>query len=83
MSKTIHLSMDIRGALRNLCFDPESSILGSAVDVRTGRTLTKSELFDELCNMLEAGQKVMPVGQACDGFSYQTGCPGHNVEGEE
>jgi hypothetical protein len=23
------------------------------------------------------GVKVVPIGEECEGFSYQTGCPGH------
>lgn len=23
------------------------------------------------------GKKVLPFGDPCDGFSYETGCPGH------
>jgi hypothetical protein len=28
---------------------------------------------------LAQGKRVLPMGQACDGFSYLTGCPGHPV----
>jgi hypothetical protein len=34
---------------------------------------------EALLDNLEAGHKYLPVGPACDGFSYETGCPGHDV----
>lgn len=29
------------------------------------------------------GHKVLPLGKPCDGFSYETGCPGHTCPEEE
>jgi hypothetical protein len=29
---------------------------------------------------LAQGHKVIPMGKPCEGFSYETGCPGHTEE---
>ena len=34
----------------------------------------------EFQNMHRDGLKVLPFGKPCEGFSYQTGCPGHPKE---
>jgi hypothetical protein len=38
-------------------------------------TATEGKLF--LMECLQKGWEVLPLGQPCEGFSYQTGCPGH------
>lgn len=66
-SKTIHLGLDIEGALRNKSFD------GFTKD---GKSLSRREAEDGLFEMHGRGIKMMPMGD-CDSFSDQTGCPGH------
>lgn len=74
MPKRIHLSLDIRGALLNWV---DSEWIGVVTD-DDGRKLSpreaKARLLDELAN----GKKFLPIGE-CEGFDYQTGCPGHEI----
>jgi hypothetical protein len=37
------------------------------------------EAWNALADELAKGHRVIPVGDACEGFSYQTGCPGHET----
>jgi hypothetical protein len=34
----------------------------------------RNDLMDELAK----GHEVLPLGKACEGFDYKTGCPGHD-----
>lgn len=45
----------------------------------TGRALTGHEARRVLLDYLRQGKKFLPTGDDCEGFSYQTGCPGHEV----
>lgn len=36
-----------------------------------------------LLDQLADGILCIPVGEPCEGFSYQTGCPGHETEATE
>lgn len=29
------------------------------------------------------GKRVIPIGEPCEGFSYQDGCPGHEITEQE
>lgn len=75
MPKTYHLSMSIRGALRR----PNSELVGMFNDDETGRVLSGAEAREHLLDCLEAGKKVLPCSSECEGFDYQTGCPGHET----
>ena len=48
-----------------------------------GKPMTRDEVKAEFLAMHAKGWKVMPIGAPCEGFSYQTGCPGHPVPDEE
>jgi hypothetical protein len=47
---------------------------------RDGGIFTADELKAEFVELLAQGKRVIPFGKPCEGFSYQTGCPGHDVE---
>lgn len=48
-----------------------------------GRTLSWDEAQSYLFDCLAKGWKVIPLtSNPCEGFSYQTGCPGHEVTDE-
>jgi hypothetical protein len=64
--------MDIRGALRNV-----RDLVGSVSD-NSGKKLSRREIEDWLMDELAKGRRVVPLGKACEGFDYQTGCPGHD-----
>jgi len=38
------------------------------------------ELRSWFADMLCDGIEMMPLGETCEGFSYKTGCPGHEKE---
>jgi hypothetical protein len=76
--RTIHVCVDIEGVLR--CSDKQLSKLFIEDDGshRPGRYVR-----DWLRMQLAQGKRVLPAGKPCEGFSYQTGCPGHPVVSEE
>ncbi len=74
--RTIHCCLDIRGALRQ----PKKK-LGLMFITDGGRRATWFEAQETLFNALSRGHKVLPIGDPCDGFDYQTGCPGHGEVG--
>lgn len=73
MSKTVHMCLDIRGALRW----GKKKMRGMFKD-ESGRTLTPDEAEEFLFDCLAKGWRVIPLTHVpCEGFSYETGCPGH------
>lgn len=76
MPRHSHLCMDVRGALRNI-----DDLVGCVTN-NDGKRLNRDEIFDWLCNELAQGRRVVPMGKKCEGFDYQTGCPGHEGSGE-
>lgn len=80
MTRTIHVCLDVRGCIHN--GEWRRSLVGACYDSKTSRKLTASEILDELLDHVAAGHKVIPYGNPCEGFSYETGCPGH-PEGSE
>lgn len=55
------------------------SLVGSMIDPETGKKLTSQECFDLLCDSLEEGQLVLPMGD-CSNFDPKTGCRGHRYD---
>lgn len=80
MTKRVHVSLSIRGALRN--WNPSEWV---GVVTENGRTLEPEEFRDRLFDELAKGHEVIPYGEECEGFDYGGGgCPGHEIpEGEE
>ncbi len=73
---THHFCMDIKGFIRNARKDRDYAGVFQHDD---GRAMSIGEAKIMLHNALVAGKKVLPCGP-CEGFSYQTGCPGHPQE---
>lgn len=75
---TVHMCVGISGVLR--WSDKQLSNLFAEDDGtrRPGRYVR-----DWLKLQLAKGRKVLPMGKPCEGFSYETGCPGHPIEEEE
>lgn len=71
-----HLCSDVRGMLRW-----SDRHLRGAMRHDDGRPMTGREVRDSLKIALNNGWRVIPVGE-CEGFSYETGCPGHPMEDE-
>ena len=73
MSKRIHLCVDIRGLLNNTRFPSGYRNLIANDDAEM---LSPHAAREALYDHLAQGHKVLPTCD-CEGFSYQTGCPGH------
>lgn len=71
MSRHIHLCLDIRGAI--------SGTGWKFVSATGGRSVKKAEAIEWLMDRLGEGKRVLPLGP-CEGFDYQTGCPGHEEQ---
>lgn len=72
-TRRIHLSLDIRGGIKN------AKDLRGCITV-DGKTLnTTAEVKNFLKGQLDMGRKFLPYGD-CDNFDYQKGCLGHDVE---
>ena len=67
-SRTMHVSLDIQGAILNRHF--------AGFTDGNGRELTRGEAERALLDRLSRGEKFLPMGE-CEGFSHETGCPGH------
>lgn len=71
-----HMRVDIKGALRN--WDPR---LWRDCVTEGDRTLSVSEVKDQLLEKLSRGELYLPMGD-CDDFDPTTGCKGHPMEPE-
>jgi hypothetical protein len=68
----MHLCIDLRGALTNFkagkwrdcCTDDD------------GKKMSPHQVQRYFLDQLALGRRVVPMGK-CEGFDYQTGCPGH------
>jgi hypothetical protein len=72
--KTIHMCLDVRGALRL----PKRTLAGMCSH-DDGRRMTGDEAFNALCDALAEGKEKLPIGD-CDDFDFKTGCRGHRRE---
>lgn len=70
---TLHLCQSVSGALRNWTKDIWDS-------VGAQNNMTGNQMKEKFRIMEFEGKKVIPFGKACDGFSYETGCPGHEKQ---
>lgn len=71
--KTHHLSLSVTGCLRQT---PDNNKL-SWVNDDNGHPLTNKQLRAELKKADFEGKKLLLMSDKCDGFSFETGCPGH------
>jgi hypothetical protein len=77
MTRTIHMGLSVRGALRNGTYKPgNGSLVGCFRDSDTGKLMNGEEIFEELCDHLEAGHRVIPMGD-CNNWCWKDGCKGH------
>lgn len=70
------MCVDIEGVLRW----PNSKL--SKLFTEDGQEKPGSYVRDWLKLQLAQGKRVLPMGK-CEGFNYQTGCPGHPIVQEE
>jgi hypothetical protein len=74
----VHLSLNIAGALLN------AKDLKGCISVDGKPLMTVREIKQFLSYQLSLGRRVLPMSDECEGFDYQTGCPGHEYDdGEE
>lgn len=73
MPRTVHCCLDVRGALKNMA----RRQLDGMFRHDDGRKVSADEAKEHLMDAIAKGYEVLPFGPPCDGFSYQTGCPGH------
>lgn len=75
MNKTIHLSTNIEGLLRNM--------KGRKINFFNdddGNRMSDSQVRIEIAELQAKGHKLIPSGD-CEGFDpFGGGCPGHPVE---
>jgi len=76
-TRTIHMTVCIEGVLRWPDKDLRNLFRDEHGNKKSGRCVR-----DWLRLQLHNGKKVLPLGEPCEGFSYETGCPGHAVKKE-
>jgi len=67
--REIHMRADVEGMLRNRSFD--------GLQHDDGRPMSRQEAEDALFALLREGVRFIPVGEKCEGFTPEEGCPGH------
>lgn len=72
MSRTIHVSLSVRGALNW----PKRK-LSIFRNPTTGRAASPDDVRQWLMDHLASGHEVIPLTEDCEGFDFKTGCPGH------
>jgi hypothetical protein len=75
MSRHFHVSLDIQGFLLHHSRMRDYAGMFHRDD---GSLMPPAEAKAELLRQLSMGRKMLPYGE-CEGFSYETGCPGHPV----
>jgi len=68
-----HFCQSIKGALKNWSKE-EWEEVGKRNKMTAEAAKEKFRIWDF------EGKKVIPIGDPCEGFSYQDGCPGHEVK---
>lgn len=74
--KSFHMCFNIEGMLRN----NTNKKLGKLFVNNDGTPANGADVRKELKGELAKGRKVLPMGDGCDNFDFQTGCLGHPIE---
>lgn len=77
MGKKIHCHVSVPGLLTQDGHSLRRTMGTFLYDGRHPRNV--AEYRSMLAELLADGIKCLPVGEPCEGFSYQTGCPGHET----
>lgn len=80
MSRTIHLSLSIRGALASGYSGLKNWRGAITVDGKTLQTVQEIQEF--FFDQLAMGRELLPFGES-DNFDYKTGCKGHSQPDNE
>jgi hypothetical protein len=68
------MSANIEGMLRNY----KGRSMKGLIDDENGKEMSDAEARKFLAEAKAKGWRVIPCGD-CEGFDYQTGCPGHPI----
>lgn len=80
MGRTMtHMSISVNGVLAIKPRDFDQQFNGVVRD-HTGKVMTTAEVRREFEEARDKGYKVLPMNGKCEGFSYETGCPGHVIK---
>lgn len=71
-----HFCMSVEGPLRNW-----SKVEWKRMAKHEG--ITGEQLKDRFFKWHSEGKKVIPLGDPCEGFSYETGCPGNEMKDDD
>lgn len=72
----MHMCLDVAGWLQSHTRKRDYTRMFKRDD---GRWMTPDEAKRNLLEVLASGRRLLPLGP-CDGFDYQTGCPGHEKD---
>ena len=80
MSKTVHMCVSVRGMLNWSTAETKRQL--KFITTKDGNRFSSVDEFrNELMDELSRGHEVLPLGEACEGFNYKNGCPGHESDG--
>lgn len=74
MRRLLHMCQSVEGALKNWGRREWTSLARE-------NNMTVAAVKEQFKIYQFEGKKVVPLGEPCEGFSYQHGCPGHEVAG--
>jgi hypothetical protein len=77
MREIHHVSLDIAGALK------WKKNLRGLICEDNGAEWTDKMVRNYFKECLAKGWKLLPFGKECEGYSHETGCPGHPIEDEK
>lgn len=66
----IHVCQSVEGALRNWKKADWRSVARA-----NGWSIEQTK--EVFWQYMREGKRVIPIGEMCEGFSYESGCPGH------
>lgn len=66
----IHFCQSVDGAIKNWS-------TSQWADIAEANNITISAAKDAFIQYVREGKRVIPLGEPCEGFSYENGCQGH------
>ncbi len=79
MRITTHICISVDGVLAMSPSQFEREF-DNVVRDHTGKMMTTAEVRRHFEEARDKGYKVLPMNGECEGFSYETGCPGHVIK---
>jgi hypothetical protein len=76
MSTTIHICISVREMLAWSTTEIKRQLRSMTKSDGT-RFASVDEFRNALMDEIAQGHEALPLGPACEGFDYKTGCPGH------